>query len=300
MANPVFNRLETEWKSQTPAGYPAMPGYQVGQDGAAPQAAPAPAPADPRYPYDQRAVDGLEQQVNAPAADQVDRGRMTFDDVIMKTGLLLAVTIGSAALSWFLMSSVPPIGLLVMAVGGIAGFILAMVNIFSKTIRPALIVGYTVGQGLMLGGISQSFESLYPGVVVQALIATFAVFGVTLALFASGKVRNSSKLARFTLIGLIGILAYRLLNLVLVLTGVLEGGGMNDATIMGIPLGVAVGVLAVLIGAACLIQDFDQAKVGVQMGAPAKFAWSCAFGIMVTVIWMYLEILQLLARLQSN
>ena len=126
-----------------------------------------------------------------------------------------------------------------------------------------------------------------------------AVFGVTLALFASGRVRNSSKLTRFTLIALIGILVYRLLDWVLVLTG-LVGTSTSNMTFMGIPLGVAVGLLAVLVGAACLIQDFDQAKVGVEMGAPAKYAWSCAFGLMVTVVWMYIEILQLLARLRDN
>ena len=74
---------------------------------------------------------------------------------------------------------------------------------------------------------------------------------------------------------------------------------MNDATFMGFQLGTVVGVVAVLIGAACLIQDFDQAKVGVEMGAPAKFAWSCAFGLMVTVVWMYVEILQLLGRMRN-
>lgn len=317
MANPVFNKLEAEWE-KTPAGYPSMPGYQPGGTGTGTATATPPQQgADPRYPYtaptqptqptqqgqpqyDQSQWEDLQRQAQAPAADDVDRGRMTYDDVIMKTGLMLAIVIGSAAVSWFMITHNPPLGVALMGIGGLAGFILAMVNIFSKTIRPGLIMAYGVGQGLMLGGISQMFEVQYPGVVVQALIGTFAIFGVTLALFASGKVRNSSKLTRFVLIGLIGILVYRLLNFVLVLTGVLQGGGMNDVRVMGIPLGILVGIAAVLIGAACLIQDFDQAKVGVEMGAPAKFAWQCAFGLMVTMIWMYLEILQLLARIQNN
>ncbi|MDN6567194.1 MAG: Bax inhibitor-1/YccA family protein [Propionibacterium sp.] len=310
MANPVFNRLESEWKETTPAGYPTMPGYQPGT-GAAPGA------TDPRFPYgaagaaqasrsqqvptyDQRALDEAERSLAGPSADAVDRGRMTYDDVIVKTALLFAVLVVGAAGTWMATVSNPGLGAMLMGVGMLVGFVLAMVNIFSRTIRPALIIAYAAAQGLAMGGLSAVMEMQYQGIVAQAVLATASIFAVTLLLFASGKVRNSPKLARFTLIGLIGILVYRVLNWILVLTGVFSTpGGMNDAVFLGMSLGTVVGVLAVLIGAACLIQDFDQAKVGVQMGAPAKFAWSCAFGLMVTVVWMYVEILQLLARMRN-
>lgn len=310
MANPVFNRLESEWKETTPAGYPTMPGYQPGT-GAAPGA------TDPRFPYgaagaaqasrsqqvptyDQRALDEAERSLAGPSADAVDRGRMTYDDVIVKTALLFAVLVVGAAGTWMATVSNPGLGVMLMGLGMLVGFVLAMVNIFSRTIRPALIIAYAAAQGLAMGGLSAVMEMQYQGIVAQAVLATASIFAVTLLLFASGKVRNSPKLARFTLIGLIGILVYRVLNWILVLTGVFSTpGGMNDAVFLGMSLGTVVGVLAVLIGAACLIQDFDQAKVGVQMGAPAKFAWSCAFGLMVTVVWMYVEILQLLARMRN-
>ena len=310
MANPVFNRLESEWKETTPAGYPTMPGYQPGT-GAAPGA------TDPRFPYgaagaaqasrsqqvptyDQRALDEAERSLAGPSADAVDRGRMTYDDVIVKTALLFAVLVVGAAGTWMATVSNPGLGVMLMGLGMLVGFVLAMVNIFSRTIRPALIIAYAAAQGLAMGGLSAVMEMQYQGIVAQAVLATASLFAVTLLLFASGKVRNSPKLARFTLIGLIGILVYRVLNWILVLTGVFSSpGGMNDAVFLGMSLGTVVGVLAVLIGAACLIQDFDQAKVGVQMGAPAKFAWSCAFGLMVTVVWMYVEILQLLARMRN-
>lgn len=311
MANPVFNRLESEWEqgSRTPAGYPTMPGYQAGTS--------TQQSADPRNPYadytggaqaaqtaqqaggpifDQRA---MEDAYRGASADAVDRGRMTYDDVIVKTGLSFGLLVLAAAVSWWMLATTPSIGAVLMGVGFLAGFVLAMVNIFSRTIRPALVLAYAAAEGLALGGLSAVYESAYSGIVAQALVATIAVFGVTLALFASGRVRNSPKLARFTLIALLGILVYRLLDWVLVATGVL-GTSTSNATIMGIPLGMAVGLLAVLVGAACLIQDFDQAKVGVQMGAPARYAWSCAFGLMVTVVWMYVEILQLLARFRNN
>ena len=307
MANPVFNRLESEWEQEarTPAGYPTMPGYRPGEAGTganprtayADQAAAAQAARTAGAPtFDQRA---MEQAYSAPAADAVDRGRMTYDDVIMKTGISFGLLVVAAMVAWWMTVANPGVGVALMGVGFLLGFVLAMVNIFSRTIRPALVLAYAAAEGVALGGLSAVFEQTYPGIVAQALVATVAVFGVTLALFASGRVRNSSKLTRFTLIALIGILVYRLLDWVLVLTG-LVGTSTSNMTFMGIPLGVAVGLLAVLVGAACLIQDFDQAKVGVEMGAPAKYAWSCAFGLMVTVVWMYIEILQLLARLRDN
>lgn len=307
MANPVFNRLESEWKETTPAGYPTMPGYQPGSADTAdstrfPYAAAGAVQASQRQvpTYDQHALDEAERAYAGASADAVDRGRMTYDDVIMKTGLLFGVLLVGAVLAWMATVANPGLGVLLMGAGMLVGFVLAMVNIFSKTIRPALIMAYAAAQGLAMGGLSAIMEAQYDGIVGQAVLATAAVFAVTLALFASGRVRNSPKLARFTLIALIGILVYRVLNWILVLTGVFStAGGMNDATFMGFQLGTVVGVVAVLIGAACLIQDFDQAKVGVEMGAPAKFAWSCAFGLMVTVVWMYVEILQLLGRMRN-
>ena len=307
MANPVFNRLESDWKETTPAGYPTMPSYQPGSADTAdstrfPYAAAGAAQASQRQvpTYDQHALDEAERAYAGASADAVDRGRMTYDDVIMKTGLLFGVLLVGAVLAWMATVANPGLGVLLMGAGMLVGFVLAMVNIFSKTIRPALIMAYAAAQGLAMGGLSAIMEAQYDGIVGQAVLATAAVFAVTLALFASGRVRNSPKLARFTLIALIGILVYRVLNWILVLTGVFStAGGMNDATFMGFQLGTVVGVVAVLIGAACLIQDFDQAKVGVEMGAPAKFAWSCAFGLMVTVVWMYVEILQLLGRMRN-
>lgn len=319
MSNPVFDKLETQWaqQSRTPAGYPSMPGYQPGAypnaggaqwmpgtaqgtqqtAGTIPYGAPY---GEPNAQASQYPGGPLEEAYRAPAADAVDRGVMTYDDVIMKMAISMGVLFASAFVSWSVSAVDTSLGAMLSLVGFIGGFILAMVNTFSKKIRPALILAYAGLEGLALGAVSQVFELIYPGIVVQALIATAAVFGVTLALFASGKVRNSSKLMRFTLIALVSILVYRLLSMVLTLTGVLSSGGFDSITIMGIPLGIAVGLIAVFVGASCLIQDFDQAKIGVERGVPAKYAWACAFGILVTVVWMYLEILRLIARFRNN
>lgn len=326
MANPVFERLENQWTTQgtstTPNGYPTMPGYQPGQAGSSArstnngpqlsehtpysanttgtaQGGDASQTGTTGYPGGQYDMSAYEEALRAPSADATDRGVMTYDDVIVKTGLSFAVLLVGAVAGWtFVLAN---ISLAAALSGGAAlvAFILAMVNSFSRTIRPALILAYALFEGFALGAISQLFEVMYPGIVLQAVLATGAIFTVTLILFASGRVRNSSKLARFTLIALIGIVVYRLLSWALTAFGVISQS-FDSYQVMGIPLGVVVGLFAVLVGAFCLIQDFDQAKVGVDMGVPRKYAWACAFGLMVTVVWMYLEILRLLSYLRND
>ena len=234
----------------------------------------------------------------APSADAVDRGRMTYDDALIKTGITFLVLLLGAAPAWILTLTSPLIGLGLALLGGVVAFILAMVNIFSKTIRPALIIAYAFAEGLMLGAISAVMEMEYPGIVAQAFIASVVVTGLTLVLFASGKVRNSPKLMKFTLIGIFGLLITRIANAVLVAFGLMAP--IDSMYIMGIPLGIVVSVVAVFLAAMSLISDFDTVKQGVERGAPAKFAWYCAFGIMVTVVWMYMEILRILAILDRR
>ena len=127
------------------------------------------------------------------------------------------------------------------------------------------------------------------------MLATVATFAAALFLFRSGKVRVTPKFTRWLLIAMVGYLAFSLVNVILVWTGVLDGWGMRGGAI-----GVIVGLVAVGLAAASLIMDFDSIKRGVEGGVPAKFAWSAAFGLMVTLIWLYLEFLRLFAILQSS
>ncbi len=126
---------------------------------------------------------------------------------------------------------------------------------------------------------------------------------MTLLLFSSGKVRATPKLTRFFLIAMVGYLAFSLVNLVLMLTGVTTGAqGLRSepSFLFGIPWGVLIGVFVVLMAAYSLILDFDQIKTGVQRGAPRIYAWTAAFGLIVTLVWLYIEILRILALLASN
>ncbi|MGO2519041.1 MAG: Bax inhibitor-1/YccA family protein, partial [Microbacterium sp.] len=166
-----------------------------------------------------------------------------------------------------------------------------------------LIFAYAAFEGLFIGGISAFFESIWPGIVMQATLATVAVVGVTLALFASGKIRASKKMTKIFMIAMIGYLVFSVLNMILMWTNVLpadQAFGLRSATIMGIPLGLIIGVLVVFMAAYSLVMDFDQIQQGVRNGAPRKFGWMGGFGIMVTVVWLYVEILRMIAIVRGN
>jgi uncharacterized YccA/Bax inhibitor family protein len=242
----------------------------------------------------------MYEQPTAPAGVGT-ADRMTIENTLVKTLGSFAVLVVFAVISWMWTTSLLQAGsgyALPMIIGMIGGLGLGLVNSFKKEPVPALILGYAVFQGLFVGGISRVFEAnpAWSGVVVQAVLATLAVVGVTLALFASGKVRASKKLTKVFLVAIIGYGVFQLLNLVLMFTGVLNNPfGLYGATIFGIPLGIVIGIFAVLMGAYSLVLDFDFIQRGVQNRAPAKYGWTGAFGIMVTVIWIYVEILRLLA-----
>lgn len=302
MANPVFDGLTKEW-ARTPAGYPTMPGYQPMNGGVPASASSAGTAAPSRFDasygtgsqpaYDQRAYEGLEASYDAPAADAVDRGRMTYDDVLVKTAICFVLLVASAGASWMLALTDLRLGLALATAGILVSAGLVLLNVFMKTTRPWLVLAYAIAEGATIGTISAIFEARFPGIVSQAVIATLVVFAVMLLLFTSGKVRHSPRLALITFVGLVGLLVSRLAVAVLQGFGVVSG--VDHISVFGIPLGVIVGLVAVVIAALSLIQDFDAVKMGVEQGAPAVYAWSCAFGLMVTLVWMYTEILRILA-----
>lgn len=234
----------------------------------------------------------LQDLYNAPAAGAQDTDRMSYEDTIAKTTLSFALLLVAAAASWFLTPSMVFLPIL----GAVVGLVLGLVNTFKKEPSPALILAYAGAEGLFVGGISVIFEQLYPGVVVQAVLATLVVVGVTLALFANGKIRASKKATKVFMIAMVGYLVFSLVNFGLVAFGALDSPfGLRSAEFMGIPLGLIIGVLAVIMAAYSLVLDFDFIQRGVNNRAPRKFGWSGAFGIMVTVVWLYVELLRIFA-----
>ncbi|HRP99186.1 MAG TPA: Bax inhibitor-1/YccA family protein [Terrimesophilobacter sp.] len=241
----------------------------------------------------QLSVEELNDLYERPSATPVETDRMSYEDTIVKIAVSFGVLVVGAAIGWF----VPALWLPAL----IVGTVLAFVNIFKKTVSPALVLAYAAVEGVFVGGISFMYSSLFDGIVPQAVFGTLAVVGITLALFMSGKVRASKRATKVFMVALLGYLAFSLINIVLMATGVTQGmfGLRSDVTLMGIPLGLILGILVILLAAYSLVLDFDSIKTGVERGAPRQYAWTAAFGIMITVVWLYLEILRLLAILRD-
>ncbi|MBS6326115.1 MAG: Bax inhibitor-1/YccA family protein [Actinomyces sp.] len=320
MANPVMNSIVKDWSTQstTPAGYPEMPGYQPASAQAQNPYAGATNPygtqqgvdysGQPVYGTAQAGAEGYpvsssyeeqmasyEAMMNAPAADAVDRGTMTYDDVVVKSIMCFGMLLVGATAGWMT-------GIVAMGVALVLFFASCAVTLglaifirLSKKIRPGAIVTYSLIEGFSLGVISYAFEAYFPGIVISAVLATLVVIGTTLAAFMMGFVRNSSTLTRVAGIGSIAFFFYYLVTFALSVTGLVDMTAVNNAKIFGIPLGIIIGVLAVFIGVLCLVRDFDAVKVGVANNVPEKYSWLCTFAIMTDVIWIYLEILKILS-----
>jgi uncharacterized YccA/Bax inhibitor family protein len=238
----------------------------------------------------------LEQTYDMPAATPGQTGRMTVEDTIIKTILAFAVLIGGAYIGWTF-ASFP-----VMIVGLVGGLVLGLVNTFKKVPSPGLIIAYAVLQGVFVGAISMVFNSMWDGIVTQAVIGTLGVIGVTLFLFLSGRFRSSARMTKVVSVAMVGYLVYQVVNMILMATGVTGDAqfGLSSANIMGIPLGLIIGVVVVFLAAYSLVLDFESIKLGAERGVPAVYAWQGAFGILVTVVWLYLEILRMIAIFRGN
>ena len=219
---------------------------------------------------------------SSPAATTVDTGRMTYDDVVVKTAIVFVAVLAGAAVGWQAPALLWP--------GLIGGLVLGLVNSFKKSPSPALIIGYGLFEGAFLGGISMYFNEAYPGIVGQAVLATLGVFAVVLVGFRSGKLRTSPRLNKIFFVAIGGYIVFGLVNLLFSAAASLHTGG----------LGLAIGAFAVLLASYSLVMDFEFIKAGVEQGAPAKFAWYGAFGLIVTLVWLYIEILRILAILRGD
>jgi uncharacterized YccA/Bax inhibitor family protein len=238
-------------------------------------------------PVSTEQLDEIYNRASAPADGDV----MTVEDTLAKTVGAFALLLVGAAVGWI--SGMP----LLWIGAAIVGLVLGLVNSFKREPSAPLILVYAAVEGIFVGGISSYFESYLDGVVVQAVIATLVVIGVTLALFASGKIRASKRATKVFLIAMVGYGLFSLINFGLVVTGVQTDpyGLRGSFTIAGIPLGIVLGIFVVLMAAYSLVLDFDYIQRGVQNKAPRRYGWTGAFGIMATVIWLYLEILRMFA-----
>ena len=217
---------------------------------------------------------------------------MTLQGTVNKTGLLLLCVVVSAAWTWGLSHSETPEAALPWMLGGVfGGFVMALVTVFRKEWSPVTSPIYSLLEGLALGGISAMLEQRYPGIAIQAVGLTFGTLLAMLLAYKSGVIRATEKFKIGVFAATGGIMLLYLVDIVLHF--------FNRPIPFiheGTPVGIAFSLFVVVIAALNLVLDFDLIETGVNNGAPKYMEWYGAFGLMVTLIWLYLEILRLLAK----
>ena len=227
---------------------------------------------------------------DAPWWDDQDSNMMTMEGTAEKTGILLILIATTAiATAMFMPASAPLVFL-----GAITGFILALVIIFTGSTNPVLISTYAILQGLVLGGITWIYEIYFPGIGILAVVLTLAILGGMLVIYRAGLISWSKNLQIAVYSSLSAIVLIYLVDIIGLFLG-FRVPVIHEAS----PLGILFSLFVVGIASLCLVADFDFIERGVERGAPKQLEWRAAFGLMVTLIWLYLEILELLAKLAA-
>jgi uncharacterized YccA/Bax inhibitor family protein len=237
----------------------------------------------------------LQDLYNQPSAGPVQMRRVTLDDVVMKTLGLFSVVVVVAAASWFVVAGNDRLSVPMMLGGMFGGLAVGLVIAFKKTISVPLIVLYSVLEGVLVGTISSVFERLYPGVVTTAVIATGSTFAGMFLAWKFNIIRVTDKSRRIFGMAIFGYLLFSLANVVASFMGVGHGWGFGGTGI----LGIGISVLGVGLASYSLAIDFDSVDRAVAAQLPEKYSWLLAHGLIVTLVWLYLEILRLLARLRE-
>ena len=218
---------------------------------------------------------------------------MSIEGVAEKTGILLLITAITAIMTAL---SMPEASALIL-IGALGGFVVAMIVIFSGSMNPMLICIYAALEGLVLGGITWLFEVYLemPGIGILAALLTFLILGAMIAIYRAGLIAWDRNTQIAVTSALVAILLIYLVSII----GSFFGFYVPYIHSSG-PIGIGFSLFVVGIGALCLVADFDFIEKGVERGAPKQLEWRAAFGLMVTLIWLYLEILKLLAKIASR
>jgi uncharacterized YccA/Bax inhibitor family protein len=236
----------------------------------------------------EKAFTGLRAGVGEPA--------MTLQGTATKSFLLILLTIFSASFTWNAFAS-GNTGILMPAalVGGLGGFIVALITVFKPRVSPYTAPIYAALQGLLLGAISAMYNARFNGLPVQAVALTFGVFMALLIVYRTGLIRATENFRLGVVAATGGIMIMYLVSFVLGFFGV-QMSFLHSSS----PLSIGLSIVIVIVAALNLVLDFDFIERGVAHGAPKFMEWYGAFGLLVTLVWLYLEILRLLAKLQGR
>ncbi|MET0839206.1 MAG: Bax inhibitor-1/YccA family protein [Marmoricola sp.] len=288
--NPVFSRVDGFNGRGTASGNATYPGYGQQQAGYG---------------------DPSQWGTGAPGGGhdvQVDQGRMTLDSVVQKTAVTLGVVVLAAVATWFLTGDMDTMtqaqlnGLYgISLVGAIGGFALGMVNSFKKIVSPGLVLVYAVLQGVFVGAFSKALEVAFTqpgqepgGLVIGAVVGTMAAVAGTLAAYKFFNIQVGTRFRKWVVAAGMGFLAVTLFDLVLGFFGAEIGfNGFG-------PLGLLMSVVGLGLGVLFLILDFDFVERGIAAGLPERESWRAAFGLTATIVFIYIEILRILAILRGD
>ena len=288
-SNPAYNRIEKDAKDGY-AGFGGS-GASAAQQAAASQAATAGMTAQQ-----------LQDLYNQPSAGPVDTRRVTMDDVIMKTLGLFAIVLVFGAVGWFVAANSSTGGFALWMGGMIGTLVLGLVIAFKKTLSVPLILLYAVVEGLFLGAVSQFFAlyfdepgtPAYQGIVAQAVMATLATFTGMFLAYKFGLIKVTERFRKVMTMMIIGYALFAVVNFIFALvTNTQFGIGGSGG------LGIAISVFAVGLASFTLALDFDSIERAIASGAPEKYSWLLAHGLIVTLVWLYIEFLRLFARLRQ-
>ena len=278
--NPVFSKFEKQVKQQGYAGFgrqqaPPQQGYTTPSSYGSPQ--------------------DLNELYNQRAAGPVQTGRLTVDDVVMKTLGLFVLVLASAAASWFLTANSPDLTMPIWIGGMFVGLGIGLAISFMKSVSVPLIVAYSVVEGAFLGAFSRVIEGAYPGIVPTAVIATLATFAGMFVGYKVGLIKVTSRSRRIFGMALMGYALFSLVNVVALLFGWTSGWGFGGSGL----LGIGISILGVGLASYSLAVDFDTIDTAVRQQVPEKYSWLLAHGLIVSLVWLYIEIVRLLARLRD-
>jgi uncharacterized YccA/Bax inhibitor family protein len=284
-ANPILARIDREAAARQATGGPGF-AYDEGRSAIAQAQTGAPAPATATSPA------GMPPSIGTTRA-------VTFTDVMAKSGVLFVLAVLGAVVGWQLANT--GIGLIVVFGAMIGALVLGLVNAFKREVSPALVIGYALVSGVMLGAVSNWYNTLalaneYEGLVLQAVLATMTTFGIMLLLYGTGIVKVNNKFMKVMIAAMAAYFVIAIASFVAAMFGVGGGWGFYGVGTFGLLLCVA----GVLLAAFSLMLDFEAIKQGVAMGLPERESWRLSFGLLVTIVWLYLEILRFLAIIASG